>query len=71
MAVGRSPVTDWKTDFDHLDPQWVNDPYPIWDQLRQECPIAHTERYTGAYLPTRYDDIRAIAYDTKTSLRPG
>lgn len=64
MPVSRPPVADWKTDFDHLDPQWVNDPYPIWDKLRKECPIAHTERYTGAYLPTRYEDIRAIAYDT-------
>ena len=27
------------------------------------CPIAHTDRFRGAYLPTRYDDIRTIAYD--------
>ncbi|HEY0219116.1 MAG TPA: cytochrome P450 [Afipia sp.] len=65
MPVNRPPVTDWKEDFDHLDPQWVRDPYPIWDQLRKECPIAHTERYTGAYLPTKYKDIRTIAYDTE------
>ncbi|MFT4116053.1 cytochrome P450 [Bradyrhizobium sp.] len=65
MTVSRPPVSDWKTDFDHLDPHWLEDPYPIWDDLRQMCPIAHTERYTGAYLPTKYDDIRTIAYDTE------
>ena len=50
----RKPVTDWTTDWDHLDPRWREDPYPIWDELRRSCPIAHTERYQGAYLPTRY-----------------
>ena len=41
----RPPVTDWASDFDHLDPAWVDNPYPIWDELRQKCPIAHTDRY--------------------------
>src|SRR6516225_7877761 len=63
----RKPVTDWTTDWDHLDPRWREDPYPIWDELRRSCPIAHTERYQGAYLPTRYEDVRAIANDTRTS----
>jgi len=59
----RPPVSDWATDWDHLDPRWVEDPYPIWDELRTKCPIAHTERYGGVYLPTRWQDIRDIAYD--------
>ncbi len=61
----RPPVMDWATDFDHLDPRWVNNPFPIWDELRQKCPIAHTDRYLGVYLPTRYEDVRAVAYDTE------
>ena len=61
----RKTVDDWHTDWDHLDPRWTNDPYPILDKLRAECPIAHTERFEGAYLPTRYADVRAIAYDTE------
>jgi cytochrome P450 len=58
------PVTDWATDFSHLEPEWFNDPYPIQDDLRQRCPIAHTDRFGGGWLPTRYDDVAAIAYDT-------
>ena len=51
----RAPVTDWLTDWDHLDPRWVEDPFPIWDGIRAaKCPIAHTERFMGVYLPTRY-----------------
>ncbi|WP_088344246.1 MULTISPECIES: cytochrome P450 [Rhodomicrobium] len=63
--VARLPATDWTTDWDHLDPRWRNDPYPIWDELRGTCPIAHTKRFMGAYLPTRYEDVKAIAYDTE------
>jgi len=59
----RPPVNDWATDFDHLDPTWVENPFPIWDELRKKCPIAHTERFNGVYLPTRYEDVRAVAYD--------
>ena len=58
------PVTDWATDFDHTDDGWAADPYPIWDELRTSCPVAHSDRYGGVYLPVRYDDVAAIAYDT-------
>ena len=61
----RPPVSDWATDFDHLDPRWIEDPYPIWDGLRSACPIAHTERYRGVYFPSRYEDVRAVANDTE------
>lgn len=59
--TARPPVSDWATDWDHLDPAWTTDPYRIWDGLRQQCPVAHTERYKGVYFPTRYQDIRDIA----------
>jgi cytochrome P450 len=58
------PVADWKTDFDHTDDVWAADPYAIWSDLRESCPFAHTDRYGGAWLPTRYDDIAEVAYDT-------
>jgi cytochrome P450 len=61
----RPPVENWSTDFDHLDPRWVEDPYPIWDGLRESCPVAHTDRYRGVYFPSRFEDVRAVAYDTE------
>ena len=45
--MSRPPVTDWETDFDHLDAAFVADPYPIYEHLREHCPIAHTDRYHG------------------------
>lgn len=61
----HQPVTDWTTDFDPTDDVWAADPYPIWEELRESCPIAHTDRYGGAWLPTRFDDVAAISYDTE------
>lgn len=62
----RRLVTDWTTDWDHTDPAWIENPFPIWDDLRQRCPIAHSERFEdGAHFPSRYADVREIAYDTE------
>jgi cytochrome P450 len=57
------PVKDWATDYDVLDPRYVTDPFSIWDDLRQSCPIAHTDRRKSSWLPTRYEDVTAIAHD--------
>jgi cytochrome P450 len=59
------PVTDWATDFDHTDPGWVSDPYPIWDELREQCPVAHSARYGGVWLPVTHEGVSAVAYDTE------
>ncbi|MGY6500485.1 MAG: cytochrome P450 [Acidimicrobiales bacterium] len=59
----RSELQDWATDFDILDSDYVADPAPVWADLRERCPIAHTERYGSTWLPTRYDDLAAIAHD--------
>jgi cytochrome P450 len=56
-------VEDWAADFDHTDPAWVADPYPIWDDLRPRCPVAHSDRYGGAWLPLTDDLIREAACD--------
>jgi hypothetical protein len=57
------PVSDWTSDFDVLDESYVLDPFPRWDELRQECPIARTDRRGRAWLPTKYADVTAMARD--------
>jgi len=61
--VTTNEVHDWSTDYDVYDTAYVEDPYPIWDELRERCPVAHTDRWGGSWLPTRYDDVVAIAHD--------
>ncbi len=61
--VPRPPVKDWATDWDHTHPDYAASAPEIWDQLRETCPVAHTERFGGAWLPTRHEDVSAIAKD--------
>lgn len=80
MTSRHPPVTDWQTDFDHTDPEWVADPYPIWQELREKCPVAHSDRYSGVWLPTTHEYVAEVAYDTEhftsrsvvvSEIRPG
>jgi len=59
------PVGDWTSDFDVLDESYVRDPFPRWDELRRECPIARTDRRGRAWLPTTYADVTALAKDVE------
>jgi cytochrome P450 len=63
--MARPAVVDWATDFDVMDPAYIADPFPIWDELRRSCPIAHTGRRRGAWLLTRYDDVTEAAHDVE------
>ena len=55
-------MTDFATDWDFDDPEWVADPYPIREELRATCPMAHTKRFNeGMWLPLKFDDLVEIA----------
>ncbi|MFT7650612.1 MAG: cytochrome P450 [Candidatus Poriferisodalaceae bacterium] len=68
MADAAVPprVEDWKTDLDHFDPRFIQDPYPIYEELRNECPVAHSDRYNGINWVTKAADVAAVAHDTAT-----
>lgn len=62
----RTPVTDWASDFDHTTAEYAQDAPRIWADLRSSgCPVAHTERFGGTWLPVRHEDVVAIARDTE------
>ncbi len=63
--MDKQPVLDFATDWDHTDPQWVANPYPIWEDLRTRCPVAHTERYGGGWFPTTFEGVSRVAKDTE------
>ncbi len=64
--AARAPVADWATDFDHVDPDYAARAPEIWEELRRRCPVAHSHRYGGTWLPVRHADVCAIAKDTAT-----
>ncbi len=58
-------MQDWATDFDHTHPDYAAQATEIWDDLRARCPVAHSDRFGGVWLPTRHEDVAAIAHDTE------
>ena len=48
------PVIDPTSDYDIFDPQYLLDPFPTIEQIRQSsCPVAHTERWGGSWMPAQ------------------
>lgn len=60
-------------EFDHHQPDFIADPWPTYRQLRDRCPVSHSDNYGGFWLLTRYHDIVEAAADwaTFTSAVPG
>jgi cytochrome P450 len=66
MTTVFGPVTDWATDFDHGDPEYNANIHKIWEELKSAgCPIAHSDRYGGVWLPLTHEMVHEIAYDTE------
>ena len=64
-AAARPPISDWATDFDHTHQDYAQNAPEIWKDLRGRCPVAHTERFGGTWLPVRHADVAAVARDTE------
>jgi cytochrome P450 len=70
MAYGSEfiempPVENWLTDWDWLDDGWGENAISIWNDVREQCPVATTERYGRAFMPVTMDAVRDIAHDTE------
>jgi len=63
--AATEPVHDWAEDYDIFDPEFVRDPYPVWEELRSQCPVAHTDRWQGSYMPTTFNEVTGVAQDTE------
>lgn len=63
MARQTAPVEDWTKDFEILDPSYIENPFPVWEELRDKCPVARSDRHGGAWLLTRYEDVTGAAHD--------
>ena len=60
--IDRSSV---ERDFDVYSDEYIQGAADVWDELRPECPVAHSSHNGGHWMPTTWDDIAAIAYDTE------
>jgi cytochrome P450 len=53
-------------DFDHHSESYARDPFGALAQLRAQGPMLFSERHGGYWIPTRYDDVAAVAKDDLT-----
>jgi cytochrome P450 len=64
-VVGNEP--EWLSRFDFwTDDDHADDPYPHYAELRERCPVAHSDALGGYWLCTNYDDIHAVLQDART-----
>ena len=60
-------TADQPADYDIFSPGFVKDPFSTMTAIREsECPIARSEKWGGSWLPTRYEDVVAIAQEHGT-----
>ena len=65
-AADYGPVTDYATDFDHGVPEYNPNAPQVWKELREGgCPVAHSDRYGGMWVPLTHDTVNEVAYDTE------
>ena len=62
-ARPRAPTVN---DFDPLAPETFTSFHEEFADLRQRCPVAHTDAYNGFWALTRYDDVVAAVQDPAT-----
>src|SRR4051812_44297713 len=59
----RRMVEDWTTDWDYNCSQYHEGAPDVWRELHQRCPVAHTDRFGGAWLLVGANDIAAVTHD--------
>ena len=64
-TAGRR-VSRLETEFDHNTPEFAADPWSRYEDLRSQCPVAHTDAHGGFWVLSRYDDVVRVAQDDVT-----
>lgn len=66
-----SSKRDFSAHFDHTDPRLTEDPYPVYRELREKCPVAHSDVRGGYWLLSRYKDVFQAAHEYSTFISGG
>lgn len=66
MTAGERSGAPAHVEFDHHSAEFATDPWSVYERLRSECPVAHTDSYGGFWVLSRYADVRGAALDPQT-----
>lgn len=53
-------------EFDHFSPAFAADPAGAFRDLREKCPVAHSDAHGGFWVLTRREDVATVALDDAT-----
>lgn len=53
-------------EFDQNSAQFAADPWSKYEELRSNCPVAHTDAHGGFWVVSKYDDVVKVARDDMT-----
>lgn len=53
-------------EFDHHDKDFARDPYPVYERLRRECPVNHSDAWGGFWSVSTYADCASVLHDDDT-----
>jgi len=53
-------------DFDPLAPETFDSPYRLYSDLRERCPVAHSNAWGGFWALLKYDDVKNVLADPST-----
>lgn len=66
MAEKIHSVDPVSPDFDPLAPETLTSPHDLYKDMRQRCPVAHSDRWNGFWTLTKYEDVASVLADSKT-----
>ncbi len=64
-VIDFGPVKDWLNDWDWLDDQWGPNAVEIWNSVREQQPLAMTERYGRAHMPVTMAAVQEVSHNTE------
>lgn len=63
MSMAAKPADADFDDYDIFSAELRNCPHQRWARMQQECPVAHSDRFGGSWLVTRFADIKSMTRD--------
>lgn len=66
MSTAISANDDLLANVDHHSAYFREHNYEIYEQLRERCPVAHSNAWGGFWMLVDYDDVYAAEQDTET-----
>jgi hypothetical protein len=56
-------LSDLASHFDHHSAALGRDPYPVFEEMRSKCPVAHSDQYGGFWVVSDYENVRRVLKD--------